>query len=52
MQVELSVEDIRNLVAIISRPETKIGANEALVVAVLQQKLTAALNTPVEKDAE
>jgi len=36
---ELNDEDRRNLLLLISRPETPIKANEALAVAVLQQKL-------------
>ena len=40
---DLNEEDRRNLLLLISRPETPIKANEALAVAVLQQKLQTTL---------
>lgn len=47
----LTQEEIRNLLLIISRPSTTIQANEAIGVAMLQQKLNTLLQ-PVEPAKE
>lgn len=39
----LTQEEIKNLLAIVSRPSTTIQANEAIALALLQQKLQSLL---------
>ena len=43
-------EELKNLQVLISR--TQITGQEALAVALLQQKITGLLQLPVEKQAE
>lgn len=48
--MQLEINEIRNLLALISRPETTVKANEVQVVAQLQLKLTGML--PKEEPKE
>lgn len=48
--MQLEITEIRNLLALISRPETTIKANEVQAVAELQKKLSELL--PKEETPE